>query len=85
MKFHYLNIHYFIYLSDDTSKEDSFIIKSVEPPTSPVEIQHKSCIYLPMRNKQNETQITHLQVQYQIIQHSHPLPVFPLQSCTIEK
>ena len=60
MKFHYLNIHYFIYLSDDTSKEDSFIIKSVEPPTSPVEIQHKSCIYLPMRNKQNETQITHL-------------------------
>lgn len=45
--------------SEEKCKEDSFIHKSVEPPTSPVEILHKSCIYLPMK-KQVESQISHL-------------------------
>ncbi|XP_063444272.1 uncharacterized protein LOC134724881 isoform X4 [Mytilus trossulus] len=37
--------------SDDQLKE-SLDFQSVEPPESPIEIQHKSCIYLPMRQKQ---------------------------------
>ncbi|XP_076073735.1 uncharacterized protein LOC143045245 isoform X3 [Mytilus galloprovincialis] len=37
--------------SDEQHKE-SLDFQSVEPPESPIEIQHKSCIYLPMRQQQ---------------------------------
>ncbi|XP_071129942.1 calponin homology domain-containing protein DDB_G0272472-like isoform X9 [Mytilus edulis] len=36
--------------SDEQHKE-SLDFQSVEPPESPIEIQHKSCIYLPMRQQ----------------------------------
>lgn len=41
----------FSIFSDEQHKE-SLDFQSVEPPESPIEIQHKSCIYLPMRQQQ---------------------------------
>ncbi|XP_052068018.1 uncharacterized protein LOC127707483 isoform X4 [Mytilus californianus] len=44
--------------SDEQHKE-TLDFQSVEPPESPIEIQHKSCIYLPMRkqHKQHQAQL----------------------------